>query len=88
MSNGLLLKAAENEGFEVLLTADKNLAFQQNLRGRKIAIVVLGTNHWPTIRTNPAPIIAALDKAVPGSFAEVSYPKRPRRPKPLRGPSI
>lgn len=42
LNNGELLRVAEEAGFEVLLTTDKNLAYQQNLRGRKIAIVVLG----------------------------------------------
>ena len=42
--NGDLLKAAENAGFELLVTTDKNLAYQQNLTGRKIAIIVLGNS--------------------------------------------
>jgi hypothetical protein len=42
LENGALLNAAEAAGFDVLLTTDKNLSYQQNLSGRKIAIVVLG----------------------------------------------
>jgi hypothetical protein len=45
-----LLRAAEAAGFDVLLTTDKSLAFQQNLKGRKIAIVVLGNPQWPVAR--------------------------------------
>jgi len=40
--NGELLKAAEEAGFEVLLTTDKNVAAQQNLTKHTIAIVALG----------------------------------------------
>jgi hypothetical protein len=45
--NGELLDVAEAAGFEVFLTADKNLRYQQNLTGRKIAIVVIGSAQWP-----------------------------------------
>ena len=45
-SNGELLAAAEAAGFELLLTTDKNIRYQQNLQGRKIAIVVLGNSTW------------------------------------------
>ncbi|HME10781.1 MAG TPA: hypothetical protein VKG25_27240 [Bryobacteraceae bacterium] len=41
-TNGALLDIAEQTGFEVLVTADKNIRYQQNLAGRKIAIVVIG----------------------------------------------
>jgi hypothetical protein len=43
ISNGTLLKLAEEAGFDLLLTTDKNMRYQQNLTGRKITIVVLGT---------------------------------------------
>lgn len=49
-SNGDLLTEAERAGYDVLLTADKNIRYQQNLSGRKIAIVVLGTPQWPVVR--------------------------------------
>jgi hypothetical protein len=73
VSNGELLTAAEKLGFEVLLTADRNLSYQQNLTGRAIAIVVLGTNHWGTIRQNPARIIEALSRCGQGRFIEVKF---------------
>jgi hypothetical protein len=44
ISNGELLSKADAEGFEILLTTDKNIRYQQNLKGRKIAIVVLGNS--------------------------------------------
>ena len=47
LSNGDLLDAAETDGFDVFVTADKNMRYQQNLSGRRIALVVLGTPQWP-----------------------------------------
>ncbi|AHJ28127.1 DUF5615 family PIN-like protein [Nodularia spumigena CS-584] len=41
LSNGDLLKAAENKGYQILVTTDKNLRYQQNLSERQITIVVL-----------------------------------------------
>ena len=46
LSNGELLRVAENAGFEVLLTTDKNIALQQNLKGRAIGVVALGNSPW------------------------------------------
>ncbi len=50
LSNGDLLDEAERAGFDVLITADKNMRYQQNLKGRKIALVVLSTPRWPVVR--------------------------------------
>jgi len=50
VSNGELLKEAEAEGFDVLLTTDKRIRYQQNLTGRKIAIVVLRNSTWRVVR--------------------------------------
>ena len=52
LGNGVLLDAAEAAGFEIFLTADKNMRFQQNLAGRKIAVVVLGhaVAHFTSLR--------------------------------------
>jgi hypothetical protein len=47
-----LLDAAEEAGFEILVTADRNIRAQQRLTGRRIALIVLSTNHWVTIRDN------------------------------------
>jgi hypothetical protein len=73
-SNGALLDAAEAGGFELLLTADKNLRYQQNLMGRKIAIVVLGNAQWPVLRRHVEKVVAAVNAATPGSYAEVDIP--------------
>ncbi len=49
LSNGDLLTQAERAGFDVLLTAEKNMRYQQNLAGRRIALVVLSTPQWPLV---------------------------------------
>jgi hypothetical protein len=74
LSNGELLTAAEDAGFDVLLTTDKNLRYQQNLTGRKIAIVVLGKGRWRLIEPMLSEVATAIDKATPGSFALVEIP--------------
>jgi len=51
MKNGELIQAAESAGYDVLVTTDTNLKYQQNLRDRKIAIIVLSTTSWPRIRS-------------------------------------
>jgi hypothetical protein len=56
--NGELIAAAEAEGYEVLVTTDKNLRYQQNLAGRSIAIVVLWTTSWPKIQQEVAELNA------------------------------
>ena len=79
LTNGELLSEAERAGFEVLLTADKNIRFQQNLAGRKIAIVVLSTPQWPVVRLHPERIAEAVNAAAPGSYTEVNIPVERRQ---------
>jgi hypothetical protein len=74
LENGELLTAAEAAGFEVLVTTDKNLSYQQNLAGRKIGVVVLGQGRWIVIKRYVAQIVAAVNAAAPGSFIEVEIP--------------
>jgi len=74
LSNGDLLRAAESDGFDMLLTTDKNLAFQQSLKNRKIAIVVLGNPQWPVARLHVQSIVAAVNAVTPGSYVEVEIP--------------
>jgi hypothetical protein len=76
LSNGELLTAAEQAGFELLLTTDKNIRYQQNLAGRKITIVVLGTSQWPVLRLHVQRVAAAVNAAPPGSYTEVDIPSR------------
>ena len=79
LSNGDLLRAAEAVGFDVLLTTDKNLPFQQRLETRKIAIVVLGNPQWPVARLHVESIVAAVNSAIPGSYRVVEMPAGPDR---------
>ena len=74
LTNGDLLAEAERAGFDVLLTADKNMRYQQNLTGRRIALLVLSTPQWPLVRLHLDIIAAAVNAATPGSFAEVDIP--------------
>ena len=76
VSNGELLTLAEQAGFEVLLTADGNLSYQQNLKQRKIAIVVLTGNRWRMVQRMIRKIVAAVEAAEPGSVAIVEIPIR------------
>ena len=66
--NGELLRIAEDNGIDVLLTGDQSLASEQNLSGRRLAIIALSAIQLPIIRERSATIIAAIDSAVPGSF--------------------
>ncbi len=72
--NGELKTAAEAAGFDVLLTTDKNIRYQQNLRTRKIAFVVLGNHQWPILRRHVDKVLAAVNAATPGSYTEVDIP--------------
>jgi hypothetical protein len=74
LTNGELIAAAEAAGFELLLTTDKNIRYQQNLTGRKIAFIVVGNQQWPTLRRYVARIVEAVDAATPGSYTEVEVP--------------
>jgi len=72
LENGSLLLAAEQAGFDVMVTGDKNLAYQQNLAGRRISLIVLPVTRWKTLRAVPALVAEAVDRAAPGSFEELS----------------
>ena len=69
-----MLIAAEQAGFDVFLTTDKNMRYQQNMEGRRVAIVVLSRQQWPQLRPHVQQIVEAVNAAAPGSFAEVEIP--------------
>lgn len=75
LQNGELLDAAEAAGFDVFVTTDRNLQYQQNLTLRRIAIVILGKGRWRLIRKALPSVVAAVNAATPGSFAEVEIPQ-------------
>lgn len=73
-SNGELIDIAVQAGFEVLVTTDKNIQYQQNLKARKIALVVLKNSQWPMVKLVAEKIVAAVNAAEPGSYVEVDVP--------------
>jgi hypothetical protein len=74
LAYGELLAVAEAAGFDMFLTADKNIPYQQNLAGRKISIVVLGNSPWWLVQQHLERIAAAVNAATPGSLLEVEIP--------------
>jgi hypothetical protein len=72
LANGDLLTCAEQDGYEVLVTTDRNLRYQQNLTERQIAIVVLLSTSWPRIQPQTDRIRAVVDGMQPGGYEEVS----------------
>jgi predicted nuclease of predicted toxin-antitoxin system len=71
LENGSLIAAAEADGFEVIITTDQNLKYQQDLTNRSISIVVLSTTSWPRIREDVTAIQNVLDSLLPSSFLEI-----------------
>jgi hypothetical protein len=65
---------AESEGFEVLVTTDSNLRYQQNLAGRAIAVVVLSTTNWPRIQQAVDRVVLEIDRATAPALVEVVIP--------------
>ena len=74
LKNGELLKAAEDAAFDVFITSDKNIRYQQDLTNRKLALVVLSQGRWRLVRQRLGAIAAALEAAAPGSYTEVEIP--------------
>lgn len=74
LKNGDLLNAADGAGFDVMVTSDKNIRYQQNLKDRSTALVVLTQGRWPLVRKVLTEIAAAVNAAVPGSYTEVFVP--------------
>ncbi len=74
LTNGELLRATEEAGFDLLLSTDKNIRYQQNLQNRRIAIVILGNPQRPAVHRYIDRIIAAVNAATPGSYTEIDIP--------------
>jgi hypothetical protein len=79
IKNGELLSAAEAAAFDVLITSDQNIPFQQNLVERKLALVIISSNIWKIVRSHAASVAEAVDRTKPGRFevVEIPLPKRP-----------
>ena len=76
LKNGDLILNAEEDGYDLLLSTDKNIRYQQNLSHRKIAIVVLGNQQWPDVQLHVDRIVTAVNAATPGCYVEVEIPHR------------
>lgn len=74
IANGELLKLAEAEDFDALITTDQNLRYQQNLTSRKIAVAVLMTTNWPRIRNHVALVVQIIDGLQPSNYVEIPIP--------------
>jgi len=72
LNNGDLLQQAEEGGFEVLVTTDQNLRYQQNLSSRVISVVVLSSTSWPRIQNHLKEIVAAVDSCKPNGYIEIT----------------
>lgn len=72
MVNGDLINSAEQDGYEVLITTDQSMKHQQNLTGRRLAIIVLLSGSWPYAESRIQEIRAAVAELQPGELREVS----------------
>jgi hypothetical protein len=70
--NGDLLEAAESQ-FDILITTDQNLRYQQNLAARRLAILILPTTSWPRIQAHLNQILEAVNALKPGEFVEIQF---------------
>ena len=75
LENGELIRRADQDGYEVIVTTDQNIRHQQNLVGRRVGIVVLMTTAWPRVRRRIEEIRAAISEVQPGKVKEVPIPK-------------
>jgi hypothetical protein len=71
LENGELLDAAEQAGFDIFLTCDQNVRYQQNFAGRSLAVVILSSNHWPSLRLVADRIATAVDFVQPGQVVKL-----------------
>ena len=78
LSNGNLLAQAERDGYDVLVTADQSMGYQQNIARRRVGVVVLLSNRWPVVRMRIEEIRAAIDGIQPGELREVPIPQARR----------
>jgi hypothetical protein len=87
LSNGELLRQAEAAGFACMVTGDRNIAYQQNLAGRKIALVVLNSTRREVILPQVGAIVGALARVVEGAYVEVTLDLPPLRRRLFTGPA-
>ncbi len=83
LTNGDLLIAAEMAGFALLITADQNIRYQQDLTERTLCLIVLWTNDWPTIRLQTWLVVDAVTGTTPNGYLEVIFDRPPLRRPPF-----
>jgi hypothetical protein len=89
IQNGRLLALIEKAGFDVFITCDKNLEHQNSMRLRPFAVLLLSTNHWPTMEPNLHRIAPTLETAQPGEVTRVDVGRFvPSRRKSFRPPQL
>ncbi len=71
LSNGDLIEAAEQAGFDAIVTTDRNLNYQQNLSARKIPIVVILQPAWPILKKRAAEVGRIIETAEIGTYLEI-----------------
>ena len=72
-----ILAAAEEAGFDGMVTCDQRMRDQQNLTGRRLALIVLDTGQWPVISANLHLLVCALNLLAPGAYIPVAFPRPP-----------
>jgi hypothetical protein len=73
LTNGELLRRAVKD-FDILITTDKNLRYQQDLSHLRLAVLVLPTTSWPKIRQHLGQVTEAVENARPGEYREIIFP--------------
>jgi hypothetical protein len=86
ITNGDLISAADEAGFVIMNTCDRNIRYQQNLAGRRIALIEISGGGWPTIRNHLDQVLAAVQAAQPGNYTVVSCRRPPLRRRPAPRP--
>lgn len=82
LANGDLIRSAEEAGFAILITCDRNIRYQQNLSTRTIALIELTNGLWPVVRNHLDEIAKAVSAATPGSYTIIPMPRPPLRRRP------
>lgn len=72
IENGELISRADDEGFDVPISSDQNIRYQQNLTGRRIALLVVLKQNWPELQPHAAKVATALDEIQPGEYRKLA----------------
>ncbi|MEM8953189.1 MAG: hypothetical protein AAGD22_03470 [Verrucomicrobiota bacterium] len=73
LENGELLAVAEKDGYDLFVTTDQNLRYQQSLKDRSLAILVLKTTSWPKIKRQSEQVLSAINGLDAGGYLELEF---------------